>query len=101
MVKGGLTAMRDSISNTAEYGDYSRGPRLITDETKKEMKKILSEIQSGEFAKEWMEEHKSGQTKFKMMRKEQAEHSIEAVGEKLRTLMPWIAEGKMVDKSKN
>ena len=66
-----------------------------------EMKKILSEIQSGQFAKEWMEEHKSGQTKFKVMRKQQAEHPIEEVGEKLRTLMPWIAEGKMVDKLKN
>ena len=85
----------------AEYGDYSRGPRLITDETKKEMKKILAEIQSGQFTKEWMDEHKSGQTKFKLMRKQQAEHSIEDVGEKLRTLLPWIAEGKMVDKSKN
>ena len=101
LYEGGMANMRYSISNTAEYGDYSRGPRLITNETKKEMKKILSEIQSGQFAKEWMEEHKSGQTNFKMMRKEQAEHSIEAVGEKLRTLMPWIAEGKMVDKSKN
>ena len=101
LYEGGMANMRYSISNTAEYGDYSRGPRLITEETKKEMKKILSEIQSGEFAKEWMAEHKSGQTKFKMMRKEQAEHPIEAVGEKLRTLMPWIAEGKMVDKSKN
>ena len=62
---------------------------------------FFSEIQSGQFAKEWMQEHKSGQTKFKVMRKQQAEHPIEAVGEKLRTLMPWIAEGKMVDKSKN
>ena len=101
LYEGGMANMRYSISNTAEYGDYSRGPRLITDETKKEMKKILSEIQSGQFAKEWMAEHKSGQTKFKVMRKEQAEHPIEAVGEKLRKLMPWIAEGKMVDKSKN
>ena len=101
LYEGGMANMRYSISNTAEYGDYSRGPRLITDETKKEMKKILTEIQSGQFAKEWMQEHQSGQTKFKVMRKEQAEHPIEAVGEKLRTLMPWIAEGKMVDKSKN
>ena len=101
LYEGGMANMRYSISNTAEYGDYSRGPRLITNETKKEMKKILSEIQSGQFAKEWMQEHQSGQTKFKVMRKEQAEHPIEAVGEKLRTLMPWIAEGKMVDKSKN
>ena len=65
------------------------------------MKKILSEIQSGQFAKEWMDEHRSGQIKFKAMRKRQIEHPIEKVGEKLRTLMPWIAEGKMVDKSKN
>ena len=101
LYEGGMANMRYSISNTAEYGDYSRGPRLITDETKKEMKKILSEIQSGEFAKEWMEEHRAGQTRFKSMRKRHAEHSIEQVGEKLRTLMPWIAEGKMVDKTKN
>jgi ketol-acid reductoisomerase len=101
LYEGGMANMRYSISNTAEYGDYSRGPRLITDETKKEMKKILSEIQSGEFAKEWMEEHRVGQTRFKSMRKRHAEHSIEQVGEKLRTLMPWIAEGKMVDKTKN
>jgi len=101
LYEGGMANMRYSISNTAEYGDYSRGPRLITEETKKEMKKILSEIQSGQFAKEWMNEHKSGQIKFTAMRKQQAEHPIEKVGEKLRTLMPWIAEGKMVDKSKN
>ena len=101
LYEGGMANMRYSISNTAEYGDYSRGPRLITDETRKEMKKILKEIQSGEFAQEWMEEHKSGQTKFKIMREEYAKHPIEKVGEKLRTLMPWIAEGKMVDKSKN
>ncbi len=101
LYEGGMANMRYSISNTAEYGDYTRGPRLITDETKKEMKKILSEIQSGQFAKEWMNEHRSGQIKFKAMRKQQAVHPIEKVGEKLRTLMPWIAEGKMVDKSKN
>ena len=101
LYEGGMANMRYSISNTAEYGDYSRGPRLITDETKKEMKKILSEIQSGQFTKEWMEEHRTGQTKFKALRKKHAEHSIEQIGEKLRTLMPWIAEGKMVDKAKN
>ena len=101
LYEGGMANMRYSISNTAEYGDYTRGPRLITDETKKEMKKILSEIQSGQFAKEWMNEHKSGQTQFKTMRKKHAVHPIEGIGEKLRTLMPWIAEGKMVDKSKN
>ena len=99
--EGGMANMRYSISNTAEYGDYSRGPRLITDETRKEMKKILKEIQSGEFTKEWLSEHKSGQIKFKTMRKTEEEHPIEKVGEKLRTLMPWITENKMVDKSKN
>ena len=101
LYEGGMANMRYSISNTAEYGDYSRGPRLITEETKKEMKKILSEIQSGQFAKEWMNEHKSGQIKFTAMRKQHAEHPIEKIREKLRTLMPWIAEGKLVDKSKN
>ena len=101
LYEGGMANMRYSISNTAEYGDYSRGPRLITDETRREMKKILKEIQSGEFAKEWISEHRSGQTKFKIMRKTEAEHPIEKVGEKLRTLMPWIAESRMVDKSKN
>ena len=99
--EGGMANMRYSISNTAEYGDYTRGSRLITDETKKEMKKILSEIQSGQFTKEWMSEHQSGQTQFKAMRKKHGDHPIEAVGEKLRQLMPWIAEGKLVDKSKN
>ena len=101
LYEGGMANMRYSISNTAEYGDYSRGPRLITEETRKEMKKILQEIQSGEFAKEWIAEHRSGQIRFKKMRKIEAEHSIEKVGKKLRTLMPWIAEGRMVDKSKN
>ena len=101
LYEGGMANMRYSISNTAEYGDYTRGPRLITDETKKEMKKILQEIQSGEFEKEWITEHRNGQIKFKSMRKIQAEHPIEKIGEKLRTLMPWIAAGKMVDKSKN
>ena len=101
MYEGGVANMRYSISNTAEYGDLTRGPRIVNGSTKDEMKKILAEIQSGQFTKEWMDEHKSGQTKFKLMRKQQADHSIEAVGEKLRTLMPWIAESKMVDKSKN
>ncbi len=101
LYEGGMANMRYSISNTAEYGDYSRGPRLITNETKKEMKKILEEIQSGKFAKEWITEHRSGQINFKAMRNKYAGHPIEKVGEKLRTLMPWIAEGKMVDKSKN
>ena len=101
LYEGGMANMRYSISNTAEYGDYTRGPRLITEETRREMKKILKEIQSGQFAKEWMLENKSGQTKFKTIRSNHAEHPIEKIGEKLRKLMPWIAEGKLVDKSKN
>ena len=101
LYEGGMANMRYSISNTAEYGDYTRGPRLITEETRNEMKKILKEIQSGQFAKEWMLENKSGQTKFKAIRRNHADHPIEKVGEKLRTLMPWISEGKLVDKSKN
>ena len=101
LYEGGMANMRYSISNTAEFGDYTRGPRIITNETKKEMKKILEDIQSGQFAKEWMIEHKSGQTKFKTMRKNYANHPIEKVGEKLRTLMPWITESKLVDKTKN
>ena len=93
--------MNNSISNLAEYGGVTRGERLIDQKSKNEMKKILKEIQSGQFAKEWMLENKSGQTKFKAIRRNHADHPIEKVGEKLRTLMPWISEGKLVDKSKN
>ena len=89
--------MRYSISNTAEYGDYTRGPRVVPNEsTKAEMKKVLSEIQDGTFTKEWMAEHKSGQFKFKQMRDQGAKHQIEEVGAKLRSMMPWIASNKLV-----
>jgi ketol-acid reductoisomerase len=101
MYEGGIANMRYSISNTAEYGDYTRGPRLVTDETKKEMKKILAEIQSGQFARDWMLENLAGQPSFKAMRKRAAEHPIEKVGAELRAMMPWIAKNKLVDKSKN
>ncbi|HVY13160.1 MAG TPA: ketol-acid reductoisomerase [Alphaproteobacteria bacterium] len=99
--EGGIANMRYSISNTAEYGDYTRGPRVITEETKKEMKRILDDIQSGRFTRDWMLENKVGQANFKAMRKRGAEHPIEKVGEKLRGMMPWIAKNKLVDKAKN
>ncbi len=88
--EGGLSRMNYSVSDTAEYGGMSRGPRLITSETKKEMKKILEEVQSGKFAKEWLEEYNSGASKFNEMRKENREHSIEVVGAKLRGMMSWL-----------
>ncbi len=99
--EGGIANMRYSISNTAEYGDYTRGQRLVTDETRAEMKRILEEIQSGRFAREWMLENRVGQTSFKALRRREAEHGIEEVGERLRAMMPWIAENKLVDKAKN
>jgi ketol-acid reductoisomerase len=101
MYEGGMANMRYSISNTAEYGDYTRGPRVITDETKKEMKRILDDIQSGRFARDWVLENAAGQASFKAMRRKAAEHDIEKVGEKLRAMMPWIAKNKLVDKAKN
>ena len=99
--EGGIANMRYSISNTAEYGDVTRGPRVITPAVKAEMKKILGEIQSGEFAREWMEESRSGGANFQSLRQAGREHDIEAVGERLRAMMPWIQKGKLVDKEKN
>ena len=99
--EGGLANMRYSISNTAEYGDYTRGPRVVTDETKAEMKRILDDIQSGRFTRDWVLENKAGQPSFKAMRRRSAEHGIEEVGERLRGMMPWIAANKLVDKEKN
>jgi ketol-acid reductoisomerase len=99
--EGGIANMRYSISNTAEYGDYTRGPRVVTDETKKEMKKILNEIQTGQFVRDFMLENSVGQPSFKAMRRRSAEHQIEEVGGKLRAMMPWIAKNKLVDKTKN
>jgi ketol-acid reductoisomerase len=99
--EGGIANMRYSISNTAEYGDYTRGPRIVTDETKKEMKRILDDIQSGRFARDWVQECQAGQPSFKAMRRRGAEHPIEEVGAKLRAMMPWIAKNKLVDKTKN
>jgi ketol-acid reductoisomerase len=99
--EGGIANMRYSISNTAEYGDYTRGPRLIDAQVKERMKGILDDIQSGRFAREWMLENASGQPSFKAMRRRSAEHDIEKVGEKLRAMMPWIAKNRLVDKAKN
>ena len=88
--QGGLNYMRYSVSNTAEYGDYTRGPRIVTDETKAEMKKILDEIRSGQFAREWILENKANAPAFKAMRRREREHPIEEVGRRLRRLMTWI-----------
>jgi ketol-acid reductoisomerase len=99
--EGGIANMRYSISNTAEYGDYSRGPKVIDGATRERMKGILDDIQSGRFASEWMQENTAGQPSFKAMRRREAEHPIEEIGEKLREMMPWISEARLVDKSKN
>jgi ketol-acid reductoisomerase len=99
--EGGIANMNYSISNTAEYGEYTRGPRVITDSTRAEMKKILDEIQTGRFAREWMLENKVNQTSFKAMRAKAAAHPIEQVGEKLRAMMPWIAKNRLVDRARN
>ena len=99
--EGGIANMNYSISNTAEYGEYVTGPRIITDETKKEMRKVLADIQSGKFTRDWMLENKVNQTSFKATRAKLAEHPIEQVGEKLRAMMPWIKKGALVDKARN
>jgi ketol-acid reductoisomerase len=99
--EGGIANMRYSISNTAEYGDFTRGPRIVTEKTKAEMRRILSEIQTGEFAKEFILENRAGAPKLKAMRRLSKEHSIEQVGAKLRDMMPWIKKNKLVDQSKN
>ena len=101
MYEGGVANMRYSISNTAEYGDLTRGPRIVNGSTKDEMKKILAEIQSGEFAKEYIDEYKAGNSNFDSMRKDGEKHPIETVGAKLRSMMPWISANKLVDKNKN
>lgn len=90
IVEGGLATMRDSISNTAEYGDYTRGPRVVTPETKTQMKKILSEIQSGQFAREFVLENQAGKPGFTAMRRQEAEHPIEEVGKDLRAMFSWL-----------
>ena len=99
--EGGLANMRYSISNTAEYGDMVSGPRIINEETKKEMKKILSQIQNGEFAKDFILERKAGYARMQAERRNLADSGIEQVGEKLRSMMPWIKSNRLVDQDKN
>ncbi|MGH8550423.1 MAG: ketol-acid reductoisomerase [Methylococcales bacterium] len=101
MYEGGIANMRYSISNTAEYGDLTRGPRIITEQTKAEMRKILREIQSGEFAREFILENRSGNATMKAKRRIGRAHPIEEVGARLRDMMPWIKANKLVDKTKN
>jgi ketol-acid reductoisomerase len=92
IVEGGLAKMRDSISNTAEYGDYTRGPRMVTEQTKAEMKKVLQEIQSGQFAREFVLENQAGKPGFTAMRRQEAEHPIEEVGKDLRAMFSWMKQ---------
>src|ERR1700688_4434485 len=99
--EGGIPNMNYSSSNTAEYGEYVTGPRIITDETRTEMKRVLADIQSGKFTRHWMLENKVNQTSFKATRARNNAHQIEEVGEKLRAMMPWIGKNKLVDKTKN
>ena len=99
--EGGIANMRYSVSNTAEFGDYMSGPRVIDKDTKERMKEILADIQEGRFVKEWMNECSAGQPSFKAQRRISAEHDIEEVGQRLRDMMPWITENALVDKSKN
>lgn len=99
--EGGIQNMRYSVSNTAEYGDLTRGPRIVNDATRQEMRRILSEIQSGQFAREWMEENAQGGRHFDALRKASAGRGIEDVGSSLRAMMPWIASGRLVDRDVN
>jgi ketol-acid reductoisomerase len=99
--EGGIANMRYSVSNTAEYGDYTRGPRVIDQHVRDEMKRILADIQSGRFTREWVLENAAGQASFKALRRRAADHDIEKIGEKLRAMMPWITEHRLVDRTKN
>jgi ketol-acid reductoisomerase len=99
--EGGIENMRYSVSNTATYGDLTRGPRVINDSTRREMKRLLADIQSGEFADEWMSECEAGKPEFKKLETKAANHPIEDVGRKLRGMMPWLSENRLVNKAKN
>jgi ketol-acid reductoisomerase len=99
MYRGGMQFMRYSISDTAEYGDYTRGPRVISDETRAEMRRILEEIQNGSFAREWLAENRSGRPNFDRMRQADRDHQIERVGAQLRAMMPWSEEGKAAQRA--
>ena len=99
--QGGIADMNYSISNTAEYGEYVTGPRIVTAETKREMKRVLDDIQSGRFTRDWMNENGAGQASFKAIRRRASEHPIEEVGARLRAMMPWITQNKLVDTARN
>ena len=99
--EGGVANMRYSVSNTAEYGDFTRGPRVVDAGVKERMKQVLSEIQEGQFAREFILENQSGEVSFNAMRRRAAEHPMEEVGAHLRGLMPWLQEKRLVDRSKN
>jgi ketol-acid reductoisomerase len=101
LYEGGIANMRYSVSNTAEYGDLTRGPRIINGTTRAEMRRLLSEIQSGEFADEWMAEHEAGKPRFRELESQAEGHQIEAVGKRLRAMMPWLGEKRLVDRAKN
>ena len=101
LYEGGIANMRYSISNTAEYGDITTGPRIITDETKAEMKRVLDDIQSGRFVKDFVLDNRAGQPELKAARKRAEAHPIEKTGAELRAMMPWISANKLVDKTKN
>jgi ketol-acid reductoisomerase len=101
MYEGGIANMRYSISNNAEYGDFTRGPRIITEQTKDEMRRILKEIQTGAYAQEFLLENQTGATKLNAMRRIGREHPIEVVGGRLREMMPWLKKGRLVDQSRN
>jgi ketol-acid reductoisomerase len=99
--EGGIANMNYSISNTAEWGEYVTGPRIITADTKAEMKRVLTDIQTGKFTSDWMQEYRAGAARFKGIRRMNDAHEIEAVGVKLRAMMPWISKNKLVDKGRN
>lgn len=101
LYEGGISEMRYSISNTAQFGDMTRGPIVVNDETKRRMQKLLAEIQSGAFANDWMKEARDGRPLFKQLDDEAREHPIERVGARLREMMPWLSEGRLVDKATN
>jgi len=99
--EGGIANMRYSVSNTAEYGDLTRGPRVINGSVRDEMRRLLKDVQSGAFADEWMAEHEAGKTQFKELEQRAVSHPIEEVGRRLRGMMPWLAESRLVDRAKN
>ncbi len=101
LYEGGISEMRYSISNTAQYGDMTRGPVVINDETKRRMRALLAEIQSGAFAREWMRENRNGKERFRSLERQTEDHPIEQVGRNLREMMPWLSGGRLVDRAKN